>query len=1302
MGSDDLKKFQTPPTFPKLGVTAVHSPTPVVTTEQQLQNKVRGGYASMKGPNADRNVAIDAARDKTLATPPIGVRFETAKGSQAGGYVMSNDLRAKLKPFHPPGEKSDLATVQHENFHDIMQQVGKKYGETARQALAEHITDEVGSHPGHGGVFNWFKREHVGQVYNPNGALFNEEVIAKLHNYLNDADDRGKVGRIHFNGEVPRHVDAKLKAAWKHIQQVAATAGPEVWQGHGQLRTEPMFPDAKKAEARISIRRPNGQFSHTSSSKRCTCGKTLGEHRLAFPHKAKGCKGFEPELRKDEELETPEVSLILVSDGSGRYLFGKRNDDGKYTLPGGHLEPGEVAEEGAHRELFEETGLQALSLTPLKTVEPTAPGRARLHFFTALCSGTPTNHHDPDAEGEFKWVDCRGGLPKNIWDNLHGPPGDANLLRQVFDLRRSEAEWLDWGALVKAEGATGTFFDGVPCMYDSADDCPDIDCTHHTEVKKAEVNPVFRGEVASLLRHPDPVERAMALKLSSVTPADIATAILDPDPYVWRQAMQHPLAAHALEVLSSSTRDAAGNPLFDRHDELLNSGRATGRHRRQMLDATQNDVDLPMEARAARIVALHPWLGDLEKHEGHDSIHAGSAPSTPANAAKEETLPHLKHIEAAYHAHVASNPDLKPINQNHGSYEGLSPKAIYEVNVDGHHTPQKLMVKPYAESRHPLSGWSELTNQALYHAANIGHLHQSAFVAPHGDGKTMVPGVVIHIENAKTLHNVPLSDHHPENFRDCHRIALMDFLSDNPDRHTSNIMVRNGSRRLLAIDHGLNFNYPRNGAALSRHAYEVPAYLGETTSYDDPAHPGMVDALKWWGEVGPDVRHAFKKRLELLNDEQSERDLISGRTNKEHLAHIASGFKSRADHLDLLAAKAKRGEDIITAQDLRRRIYNKPEQTFPELFDTAGVGHAMQKALGNAGFVNRGPGNFPVDKHDVATGLKAAHPMSLQPHVDHFEQNLNQHAQEHKPVLSSAGMGDLGGPEPEIGGVEPKAVYEHAGKRYLVKPLLSNNMPLSGWNEMTSQAMYHAGNIGHLHQKVHVTDVQHTAYRPAQEGDTDVEPANPGWGKLATPMAKVKASAPAQVIHMEPNARVLDDDLRRTEGAYVEKYQNNPAAQHAMRQIALMDFLTSNADRHEGNLMLHPDGMPLAIDHGLAFGHDHDVALNPERDATDQEALFGMGPRDSAAFSYGGTPEQHEEWAPVWEWWDTHKDDIKDAFESQAALIPDKNYRTRLLDSYRFRHNYLDNVRNQAPDAYSHQGVDDMPFNGVSAWLRGE
>lgn len=59
-------------------------------------------------------------------------------------------------------------------------------------------------------------------------------------------------------------------------------------------------------------------------------------------------------------------ACVLLVDKQERLLLQLRRDNGLWGLPGGSLEPGEVMENVARRELFEETGLEARTLQLLE------------------------------------------------------------------------------------------------------------------------------------------------------------------------------------------------------------------------------------------------------------------------------------------------------------------------------------------------------------------------------------------------------------------------------------------------------------------------------------------------------------------------------------------------------------------------------------------------------------------------------------------------------------------------------------------------------------------------------------------------------------------------------------------------------------------------------------------------------------------------------------------------------------------------------------------------------------------------
>lgn len=50
-------------------------------------------------------------------------------------------------------------------------------------------------------------------------------------------------------------------------------------------------------------------------------------------------------------------ALVVIADEGGQIMLTRRVDTGEWSLPGGHMEPGESIEDTARREALEETGL---------------------------------------------------------------------------------------------------------------------------------------------------------------------------------------------------------------------------------------------------------------------------------------------------------------------------------------------------------------------------------------------------------------------------------------------------------------------------------------------------------------------------------------------------------------------------------------------------------------------------------------------------------------------------------------------------------------------------------------------------------------------------------------------------------------------------------------------------------------------------------------------------------------------------------------------------------------------------------
>jgi len=120
------------------------------------------------------------------------------------------------------------------------------------------------------------------------------------------------------------------------------------------------------------------------------------------------------------------AAVVVCQDDQGHTLWGKRKD-GKYTMPGGHVNEGELPIDGAVRELHEEAGLTSENMEFLGAGNGL---EGPVYVYKATAYGTPTTENDPDREfDELVWVDCIAGLPVFVAQNLaHNPDIACQLM----------------------------------------------------------------------------------------------------------------------------------------------------------------------------------------------------------------------------------------------------------------------------------------------------------------------------------------------------------------------------------------------------------------------------------------------------------------------------------------------------------------------------------------------------------------------------------------------------------------------------------------------------------------------------------------------------------------------------------------------------------------------------------------------------------------------------------------------------------------------------------------------------------
>ena len=138
-------------------------------------------------------------------------------------------------------------------------------------------------------------------------------------------------------------------------------------------------------------------------------------------------------MAKTENVEL--TVLCLIQDGDKILLQNRVKKDWKgYTLPGGHVEPGESFVDAVRREMKEETGLDIINprLAGIKQF-PIENGRyIVLLFKTEQFAGEVISSE----EGQMDWIDYRHLSEIDAVDDLD------ELLRVINDPKLTEFQYL--------------------------------------------------------------------------------------------------------------------------------------------------------------------------------------------------------------------------------------------------------------------------------------------------------------------------------------------------------------------------------------------------------------------------------------------------------------------------------------------------------------------------------------------------------------------------------------------------------------------------------------------------------------------------------------------------------------------------------------------------------------------------------------------------------------------------------------------------------------------------------------------
>jgi hypothetical protein len=245
--------------------------------------------------------------------------------------------------------------------------------------------------------------------------------------------------------------------------------------------------------------------------------------------------------------------------------------------------------------------------------------------------------------------------------------------------------------------------------------------------------------------------------------------------------------------------------------------------------------------------------------------------------------------------------------------------------------------------------------------------------------------------------------------------------------------------------------------------------------------------------------------------------------------------------------------------------------------------------------------------------------------------------------------------------------------------------PIQGWAEMTNQALYHAGGIGHLHQDVHVASI------PLEQ-----KPRIPGVP--ASHRAGTVSEQPALIVKWAEGAIPFDGT---DHGNRLDFRNMSPKVRAQGRQMAIMDFLTGNLDRHKGNLLYHRDTDSLhAVDHSRSFQYQQNYKFIPNTMMRPDEDTLGnyMG-RNSALGElelfphrasrgepdyWNRVDQSNQDWGETFQWWADNASQIKKAMYQRLALIKNPEIRNHIANNFEHRARHLDQMADFGHENFGH------------------
>jgi hypothetical protein len=288
------------------------------------------------------------------------------------------------------------------------------------------------------------------------------------------------------------------------------------------------------------------------------------------------------------------------------------------------------------------------------------------------------------------------------------------------------------------------------------------------------------------------------------------------------------------------------------------------------------------------------WVNDMETLE--KALHPKDINNLKEGTNPEQQTDHNPHLEPLPSDvdQLVNSPDLGRRN----SAGGISTKAVYNTGENTY------MFKPYHKHIEPdvssyrrdnISGWATMATKDLFNSADLGKNIEDVIAGKIGDTPVTIHKFGKNLREINDFRYTPgLIEKEP-----AYKIGVMDYLTNNSDRHGQNLMIDLTNGEPVGIDHERNFQYHRapNNKWGEKNTYstDLGMFLSKgdgiqnvMSTIDKPEpqeHKNLLrNTAEWFNTHHNNIEASFRKNLKHIKDNDVKN-------------HIESNFMERLNKL---------------------------------------------------------------------------------------------------------------------------------------------------------------------------------------------------------------------------------------------------------------------------------------------------------------------------------------------------------------------------------------------------------------------